>query len=485
MFSECEPVETREPEYASLGCVRQSRSNMLLRLLKGGLKALRCALLCLLGAAALPLSAEVLYAPINGLSVAKQKTDRVGCASHLQQILQAAEAWSLDHADAAPPGLEAITNELGSPAVLFCPANFRRLSATTNWANLNWNSIDYAWIPTANWADPTNVVCECRVHEHVGLADGSVKMGGYRNGRPWVTAAPWEAMATPGETIRFEVRVTPTALKPLSFQWRREQVHYETNVAPAINPDDPTGIYWQTNVIPVFTGTDLAGETNGVVLLSGAQPNDSGYYSAAVSNAMGTEISSRAALHVDPSLAGITTNEQWSEGYCLNNLRMLALLGGLWASDNHGRFPQDLSEITNVDGSWMFGWPCSLFCRSDTNRPAPADWSQVDFSDTSYEILSSSSLDPLTIFCRCRFHAFYAQRNGEVMWRPLFTGIRPLADHTLDLSFRVFAGKTNILEASTNLASWTEINQSGPEPGEVRFTDREAMSRRFYRIRLP
>ncbi|HWH68173.1 MAG TPA: hypothetical protein VNT26_02255, partial [Candidatus Sulfotelmatobacter sp.] len=183
----------------------------------------------------MPLRAEVLYLPLNGLALAKQRADAIGCADHLKSILMAAHTWSMDNADAAPPGLAVLTNDLPSPTVLFCPAN-ALVTPPTNWAELNWSQIDYTWMPNVDWNEPTNVACVCRIHENVGLVDGSVKLGPFRQGWPWITAGPVEALATPGETVRFAVTVTTTAAHPLAYQWRREDLHFETNAVRVTNP---------------------------------------------------------------------------------------------------------------------------------------------------------------------------------------------------------------------------------------------------------
>jgi hypothetical protein len=40
------------------------------------------------------------------------------------------------------------TNQLNSPALLFCPADVN--IAPTNWDNVDWARIDYQWLPQTN-----------------------------------------------------------------------------------------------------------------------------------------------------------------------------------------------------------------------------------------------------------------------------------------------------------------------------------------------
>ena len=156
------------------------------------------------------------------------------------------------------------------------------------------------------------------------------------------------------------------------------------------------------------------------------------------------------------------------------------------ASDHNDQLPQSLSVMTNVYGQPVFGWPVLLYCRFDTARTVPADWNAVNFAETSYEILPGAHLadeDPSAPFCRCKVHGFYAQADGQVVSRPSFDGIQRSTNHTTELNFTMFAGQTNVLEASTNLVHWTVLNAYSATMGSFSFSDTNAVSQRFYRIR--
>jgi hypothetical protein len=430
-----------------------------------------------------PSGAEVLYLPLNPLQLAHQRASRIDCANHQIQILLAARVWSMDHADQPPPDFQTLTNELGAPAVLFCPANLLS-SVPTNWTQLDWNQIDYEWLPLTNWAYPTNLVLSCRIHNGGGQAQGSVIIGGPRPGWPVFTAGPLLSYATPHEDIHLGVKIASDAIEPLNYQWRREHLSFVTNVVGVTNPDDPKGVIWRTNVVPNFTSTNLVGKTNPTLSLSDIQTNDSDYYCVAVTNVMGVSVSYPVRLLIDPSFAGITTNEHWSQIYCLNNLKMIGLARSLWAVDHNDQLAPDFAVLTNSDGSQMLGWPSALFCRSDTNRVAPTDWPGLDFSDTSYEMLSSEAQTPYTPVCRCRIHGYYLQMDGEVIKQPRFETINHLPNNSFELSFRVFANRTNILEASTDLSMWTALADYMTN-GDCQYIDTQGAQRRFYRLRLP
>ncbi len=427
-------------------------------------------------------TAEVLYWPINGIQVAHDRAESVGCAQHLVSILHAAEVWAIDNLDQAPDGFPAFTNTLGSPALLYCPAN-ARMGRATNWDGLDWGQVDYQWLAPGGWFDPTNVAGICHIHEHKGLWSGEVKMGGYRPGWPHLAAAPMVVTATPGETVRWEARVVGDALPPVTYQWQRDTLNYVTNVVQITNPDDPRGVYWQTNVKPVFTSIPISWATNSTFEQVGVQETDSGLYSLRVTNPKGEVQSLQAPLRVEPGAAGFTTNEAWSEAFCANQLRMLGLIVRVWAEEHLGQMPQDFSSLTNSDGWPLFGWPAALFCRSDTNRPAPANWSGVDFTNTSYTLTGEDPADPYAPFACCRLHGYYVQMDGDVMLRPVVHGVRTPAPGKIEVNLRLFAGRTNVLERSTDLEHWVPAAEWFTT-GNTSFTETTDSGQRFFRLRL-
>jgi hypothetical protein len=430
---------------------------------------------------------DSLYMPLNSLDVAAQRAPAINCANQLSQILAAARSWSNDNLDQPPPSLEVLSNDLPSPAVLFCPANLIT-AVPTNWAQVDWTKIDYTWVSPPDWSNPTNVACVCRIHNNYGRVEGSVSVGDYRPGWPYLTATPPWVFATPGENVRFQFNYASNALLPVTFQWRREHVSYVTNITRYVNPDDPTGIYWRTNVVGRFDHTNLPGQTNLTLYISNAQAADNDYYSVAVSNAIGLCVSHPTRLLIDVSAAGVATNEQWSRAFCVNNLKMIGLAARL-VSDNASDpifSPGSFQALTNRDGSPLLGWPTALFCRSDTNRSAPADWSAVDFSNTSYEMVPGDPQNPYAIFCRCQVHSFYVQMNGDVIQQPRFNSIHRLSDGSFNLSFHAFAGKTNFLETSIDLRNWKLVKSYDNVLGDVEFIDSGPRAAQgFYRVRLP
>jgi hypothetical protein len=105
----------------------------------------------------------------------KDEALAVQCVSNLKQIGLSARMWANDHQDVFPPDFISMTNELGSPKVLFCPADPSAIRVT-EWSQLNPSTISYRFLnPGGNEIDPTKLLTTCPIHGHVGLSDGSVQ----------------------------------------------------------------------------------------------------------------------------------------------------------------------------------------------------------------------------------------------------------------------------------------------------------------------
>jgi hypothetical protein len=440
-------------------------------------------LLLSLGVTSIWATAGVVYQDLDGSALASQTLKAARCQSQLAAILRAAQSWSSDQGDAPPPGLEVLTNELRDPALLFCPGVFHE-SLPTNWSKVDWTAVDYRWSAGVDWRNPADIACVCEAHDHAARVEGSISGEGFRTGWPVITASPMDSLATPGDTVCFQMRLAPDALLPVSLQWRRTFLSCLTNVIQMTNPDDPREHYWVTNIVPVFTGTNLAGQTNNSLVLSGLQTNDSGFYDLVLSNSMGAAVSREAWLSVDTRNAGAKTNALLLSSLCSSNLRQIWLAATFWGLSRNGLLPQSFPEMTNRWSEPLLGWPPALFCPADTERVPPNDWNEVDLDDTSYELIPGERPNYFDVFCRCRTHRYYVSVDGVVTCGPSLNRIRPLAGGTVELSFRTFAGAENVLEASENLVDWTAITVYGPEPLDIRFSDFVTREQRFFRLRL-
>jgi hypothetical protein len=417
--------------------------------------------------------------PLPGLDVALQKSKSLECSRNLRALSAAGRFWNSEHGR-FPTNFQQFTNELSSPALLYCPADLRD-HPITNWNDVSWENVDYVWTPPSS-ADPAEIVCACRIHTSTASADGSTSQGAERPGWSYFVAGAGIEYVTPGSNARFEVRIAPDATLPVHFQWRREDLFYQTNINFIADPESAAGGSWQTNTTAKFNVTALPGQTNSFLLFQNVQTNDSAFYTVVASNALGRSLSARARLTVSPDVLTMT-NETWSQRICLNNLRQIALLANLWAQEHSERKPRGFAEMTNRFGSPIFGWPLVLFCRSDTSRTAPADWSDFNFENTSYETVPADEQNPYAIFCRCKVHGFYAEMNGRAVSRPSFDNTL-LTNNAVELVLDLFAGRTNILESSTNFTSWTTVTTFSDTNGPVPFRPSNIEPHLFYRLRL-
>ena len=86
-------------------------------------------------------------------------------------------------------------------------------------------------------------------------------------------------------------------------------------------------------------------------------------------------------------------------------------------------------------------------------------------------------------FCRCKVHGFYVQADGTTVFKPRFNSIRRLADGGTEMRFSVFAGQTNLFEASTNLVDWTTISAHAATNETLMYHETSQSPARFYRVR--
>jgi hypothetical protein len=108
------------------------------------------------------------------------------CMGNLKKIGLAACLWSNDHDDTFPPDFLTMSNELGSPKYLTCPADHHR-SEMRSWAQFNPVNVSYEYMtPGSKEASykPQTVVFRCPVHMTVSLSDGSVQKATGRPLRP-------------------------------------------------------------------------------------------------------------------------------------------------------------------------------------------------------------------------------------------------------------------------------------------------------------
>lgn len=419
-------------------------------------------------------AAEILF-PLPGLTLARQHSAQNSCGANLARISFAAREWSLENPGRQPQSFLDLTNRLPDPSYLFCPANSRD-TRTRYWEYFSWENISYTWLGTNSASEILSV---CSIHDSAALADGTVVEGPEKVGWPVFLAEPVSRRVTPGSTVRLDFTVAPDALTPLQFQWRREELAYRTNRVFVETSPEELG-EWRDVTESYFRVSILPDQTNAFLQLQNVQTNDSGFYSVSVSNELGRALSSPASLVVTNDTL---TSERWTDALCLNNLRQIALLANLWATDHSDRRPAAYTEMTNRYGLPSFFWPSILFCPSDLSRTPPTSWTAFDFGNTSYDLLSTDPENLFAVSFRCKIHGYYAEANGRALSRPRFDATI-VSNRSVEVTPNIFGGRTNILESSSNLTTWTPVSTYSHTNGPVPFTTPATEPHLFYRLRL-
>jgi len=116
-------------------------------------------------------------------AVAKSKTkaQSIVCVNNLKQLGLASRIYAVDHQDVFPPDILSMQDEMGTPRLLFCPADPNVPDPLpTSWDDLDAYTVSYEYLrPGANEAElsPDEILFRCRYHGNTCRADGSVRQG--------------------------------------------------------------------------------------------------------------------------------------------------------------------------------------------------------------------------------------------------------------------------------------------------------------------
>jgi len=111
----------------------------------------------------------------------KQRAGSIGCGNYMVSICSVARLYSEDRDGYLPSDILSMTNELITPRILHCPGDDLRRMAT-NWASFTLAQSSYEIVtPHLREGDTNRVFLRCKIHGHVGYADGSVFVDGRRH----------------------------------------------------------------------------------------------------------------------------------------------------------------------------------------------------------------------------------------------------------------------------------------------------------------
>ena len=117
------------------------------------------------------------------LTRAKRHAESLNCASSICSMCLAARLWAEDNAFQFPTNFVCMSNELNTTKILVCAADHTRRPAK-NWERFTTENSSYEMLSTGLPATNPNIsILRCKVHGHIGYADGTVFDGVRRRGK--------------------------------------------------------------------------------------------------------------------------------------------------------------------------------------------------------------------------------------------------------------------------------------------------------------
>jgi hypothetical protein len=106
--------------------------------------------------------------------LARRHVESVNCGNLMSSIGCGALTWALDNSNHLASDFRLMSNELCSPRFLVCPSDHTRIPAK-DWESVSRSNCSYEIIAPGKSADDrTNAYFRCKIHGHVGFADGTV-----------------------------------------------------------------------------------------------------------------------------------------------------------------------------------------------------------------------------------------------------------------------------------------------------------------------
>lgn len=114
---------------------------------------------------------------------AKRHFESMNCGNYMSSIGFGAMTWALENGRHLASDFRSLSNELSTTRVLVCPGDHQRIPAK-DWSSLDPTNCSYEIVaPGLPLDDTTNVYFRCKLHGHLGYADGTVFDGRRRRGK--------------------------------------------------------------------------------------------------------------------------------------------------------------------------------------------------------------------------------------------------------------------------------------------------------------
>ncbi len=109
---------------------------------------------------------------------ARERAESIRCVNNMKNIGLALRIFATDNGDRFPPDILSMTNELSTPKILVCPADFSH-KAASDWGSFTAANLSYEFLALGTVgaeSEPSRVAVRCLIHGNIGLCDGSVQM---------------------------------------------------------------------------------------------------------------------------------------------------------------------------------------------------------------------------------------------------------------------------------------------------------------------
>jgi FtsZ-binding cell division protein ZapB len=111
----------------------------------------------------------------EALAKARERAENIQCVNNLKLLALAALIWASDNDFIYPPDFLSMTNEMGSPKILICPADPGH-KAAKDWASLGSDNCSYEYLAASGTdKEPSRVLLRCPFDGNIALCDGSVQ----------------------------------------------------------------------------------------------------------------------------------------------------------------------------------------------------------------------------------------------------------------------------------------------------------------------